>query len=274
MFTVAAMLFAILFIHGFRRRGYIVKLCVTGAVFVALCAPFVLALSRAHGDFTYGETGKLNYAWYVDPGVIQHWRHWQGGPPRNGSPLHPTRRIAINPSVFEFATPYEHVTYRPWYDPSYWNEGLHPYFSLSGQLRIWPVNMWAFAYRLFLDMAPLTLIVICVQLLAGQHLRLSLANVLRQWPLLVVPVFSILLYSLIHIEGRYCAGFIVLLFGGIMAGASIDPAWHRPFGYFVLASCLVSLFFPILTIAYSTSKTGGGIPEHDLIAAEELRTLG
>jgi len=274
MLTVAAMLLAVLFLHGFSRREYIVKLCISGIVFVALCAPFVLALSCAHGHFTYGDTGKLAYAWYVDPGVYKCWRHWQGGPPRNGYPLHPTRRIAVDPSVFEFATPFEHATYSPWFEPSYWNEGLRPYFSLSGQIRIWLVNMRVLKYMLFHDLAALMAIVIYAQFLAGQRLPLWFANLLRQWPLLIVPVFSILLYSLIHIEGRYCAGFIVLLIGGMMAGTSIDPAWKRPFRFCVLAGCLVSLCFPILTIEYATSKTGGGTPEQDVIAAEKLRTLG
>ena len=36
---------------------------------------------------------------------------------------HPTRKIYDDPTMYEFGTPFK-VTYPPWYDPSYWYEGV------------------------------------------------------------------------------------------------------------------------------------------------------
>ena len=55
------------------------------------------------------------------------WYHWQGGPPGNGAPVHPTRQVATNPDIFEFAAPIA-GTYPPWYDPTYWDEGARVAF--------------------------------------------------------------------------------------------------------------------------------------------------
>ena len=46
-------------------------------VFGLLSAPLIAAVSKATGHLTFGDTGRLNYAWYVN-GVA--FRLWEGGP--------------------------------------------------------------------------------------------------------------------------------------------------------------------------------------------------
>src|SRR6195256_447217 len=71
-----------------KRLGYL--LLVTSC-FLAVCAPWLVALSRAKGRLTFGDTGKLNYSSFVSPGgrVI----NWQGAPPGSGIPVHATRQL-------------------------------------------------------------------------------------------------------------------------------------------------------------------------------------
>lgn len=108
-----------------RRRGAIVA----GAVLLMLTAPYFLGLSYARGHLTIGDNGALNHAWLANPGSYQiPNRHWQGGPPGYGAPLHPSRLLWTRPPTFEFATPIG-GTYPPWTDPSYWYAGLTYHFD-------------------------------------------------------------------------------------------------------------------------------------------------
>ena len=63
-------------------------------VFLLVSAPFIAALSRAKGRLTFGDSGRLNYAFFIDR--VQHYGGWQGGPPGAGIPVHPTRKLKIS----------------------------------------------------------------------------------------------------------------------------------------------------------------------------------
>ncbi len=69
------------------RNGVIVSLL----VFLGISAPLVLMLSAQKGRPTFGDSGKLNYAWAVSPRTF--WRNWQGEPAGSGPPAHPTRQL-------------------------------------------------------------------------------------------------------------------------------------------------------------------------------------
>ena len=49
------------------------KLLLSGLVFLLLAAPLIVALSLRANRVTFGETGRLNYAWFVNG------RYWSGG---------------------------------------------------------------------------------------------------------------------------------------------------------------------------------------------------
>ncbi len=65
--------------------------------FAVVAAPLLIALSLPRGRFTFGDSGKLNYAAFVSPGgpVI----NWQGVPAASGTPKHPTRKLAVEPPI-------------------------------------------------------------------------------------------------------------------------------------------------------------------------------
>src|SRR5260370_2597521 len=69
---------AILFPIGFVTLGaaYVWKrshpgwgrgIAVAGLVFLCACAPLIASLSHQKGRFTFGDSGRLNYAWFVSP---------------------------------------------------------------------------------------------------------------------------------------------------------------------------------------------------------------
>ena len=114
-------------------------------VFLAVAAPLVLALSWQKGRPTFGDSGKLNYAWAVSPRTF--WRNWQGDSGKR-TPVHPTRQLAQHPPVFEFAGPIP-GTYPPWADPSYWNDGLRWHFRIRPQMEVLAANFASESRLLF-----------------------------------------------------------------------------------------------------------------------------
>ena len=121
------------------------KSIITGIVILTLTSgvciiPYVISLSFKQGYFTVGDSGKLNYIWYVNG--IKQFTHWQGECPTStidknncskiGKPIHPTRKIYAFPTVYEFDG--EGGTYPPWFNPVYWYAGAKPYVNLKGHL--------------------------------------------------------------------------------------------------------------------------------------------
>jgi len=83
---VALILLAMLFLRSrdwqARRNALI-----AGACFCAVAAPLVVRLSVEKHRFTFGDSGKLNYAWFV--AGIPPYSGWTGKPAENGTPIHP-----------------------------------------------------------------------------------------------------------------------------------------------------------------------------------------
>ncbi|HEY7161744.1 MAG TPA: hypothetical protein VH815_10820, partial [Acidobacteriota bacterium] len=124
--------FLIIIFFAIRKTQKALALTVAALLsFLFLSGPFIIALSKQKGRFTVGESGKLNYAWKVNK-VPQQYIHWRGTP-GFGKPEHPTRKIFDAPPVYEFATPVG-GTYPPWYDPTYWYDGIQAHFNLKQEI--------------------------------------------------------------------------------------------------------------------------------------------
>lgn len=93
------------------------------AAFLLVSSPFVIALSRARGHLTFGETGRIAYFNQVTPPLVS-------GPNKL---LHPLNRLFENPTLYEYSSPFT-STYPPWHDGSYWWEGAKFRFNLTSQL--------------------------------------------------------------------------------------------------------------------------------------------
>src|SRR6202453_2502545 len=98
-----------------EHRAVFSRLALALPVVALVTLPYIIALSSSVGHFTLGETGRLNYAWNVNP--LPHWFIWLGSPDvnavPNGQPLHPAF-VMEKPPFFTFPGPY-HDTYPPWF---------------------------------------------------------------------------------------------------------------------------------------------------------------
>ncbi len=262
---------------GHRLRGAGVMVL----AFLVVSGPFVLALSRQKGRLTFGDSGRLNYAWFVNG--VPH-RHWQGDAGKNGVPIHPTRRVLDSPPVYEFRTPIG-GTYPFWYDPSYWYEGVRPHFELFGQLAQIARNgrlYWAMfsniharslmhAGNVSLVASPLLLFGLLLCLALGSRPRgLSIRD---SWFLLIPSALALVLFSMVHVESRYIAAFAVIGYLAVLAPIRL-PAAAVP----LLRNAMVLLSFAACALVAVDLWRAHAIPDPsenaDSTLGQELQRMG
>ena len=190
----------------------------TALLFAVVASPLVIVLSRAKGRFTFGDSGKLAYAQMVDH--LTRFGQWQGEG-NLGAPKHPVRMLMADPSVYEFATPVG-GTYPPWYDASYWLEGVKPRLDIGGQLRVLADSArtyWACA------IGQVVFIVACVVLFSLNRKSYSFwRDFAATWPGWVAPLTGLGMFSLVLVETRYVASFLVIVGMSCLGGIRLLPS--------------------------------------------------
>ena len=205
MFPLAFVFLASAWLAGRR----LARVGLAAAAFALVAAPWVVALSSEKGRPTFGDAGKITYAWFVTA-AVPSW-HWQGGPPGNGEALHPTRKLLDSPPVFAYARPVG-GTYPVWYDASYWYEGLRTRFVPGRQIAVLG-RYGVDAVKLFLQIMPGILILLA---LSGPW-RVVRRSLTLQVPLLLPAVACLGMYALVLLHLRYVAPFLVVLPMGVLA---------------------------------------------------------
>jgi hypothetical protein len=178
--------------------------------FAAVVSPYIYELSREKGHFTTGDAAHLNYAWHVNGAPFLHW---QGEMAYLGKPEHPTRKIFSSPPIYEFGAP-GRGTYSPWYDPSYWNEGLRARFDLGDQLHALAKSSKQYLRAFWSQNALIACILVLVAL--RQDTRSLLHDFSGIWYLWLPAVAALGLYSLVWVEHRYIAQFFVLIWAAAL----------------------------------------------------------
>jgi len=267
MFPMAFVFIGVALILVGRSLKKRFKILVSLTVFLLLSLPYILLLSHANKRWTFSDAGRLNYAWYVNE--VKRWNHWQGEDGVYGAPMHPTRKIYDNPAMYEFGTPFK-VTYPPWYDPSYWYEGVKPRIDLRRQLSVIARN--TNALLLFMANSPgsalpsqLTyysidstektigslLALFCVILLANLG-RVSIFRGIAEHWFVVVPLGAVLgADAVLFLEGRDIAAYVVIAWMVLYRSiASPHSEESKKIFTAVLASAA------IITIATAAAGTG------------------
>lgn len=201
MFPVSLVFLAVAIVRVPRWKQ---SLCSVLA-FAVVAAPLLIALSLPRGRLTFGDSGRLNYSSFVSPGgqVI----NWQGIPAASGVPKHSTRKIALEPPIYEFNGPIP-GTYPPSYDPSYWNEGHRAMFNLRSQISVIVHHVPPVVELLAVAQPSLTagFLFLLLWNSTGFLRRLS-----RHWELLAISLSIVGLYMLVHFEPRFVGAFVVLI---------------------------------------------------------------
>jgi hypothetical protein len=166
----------------------------------------------------------------VGGGAAARSRHWQGEPGDLGTPRHPTRKIHEAPDAYEFGEPVA-GTYPPWYDPSYWYDGVAPRLSVGRQVSVFA--LFALYSCALLLRAPGVLL---AGLLALQRegRAVARARMSRDWPVVLPCVAGLSMYTLGYVDRRYVAGFLAVLALSILATVRL-PRRRAAIGYWCIA---------------------------------------
>ena len=245
-----------------------------GLVFLCASAPWIFLLSHQKGRFTFGDSGKINYAWYVSPRTFT--RNWHGEVPGSGTPVHPTRQLLRHPPLFEFDGPVI-GTYPPWTDPSYWNEGLQWHFKLKPQMEVIAGTVPSEARLLLRARPELVAGVIILALLSGQ---LWLAGVRELWPFMAMSVIGMGIYLPILENDRYLGGSVLVLFLTLIAAVRLRPDVQKGGGYVAFTVFLVMALgtadytVRVVMNHMAIPGTGPNSAWQEVVAAEQLQRMG
>jgi hypothetical protein len=198
---------------AYRQFGKaVMRLPLALVAFVIVAGPFIAALSHFQGRLTWGDSAKLNYAWYVDH-VPRY--HWQGEGHGVGAPLHPSKRLNDSPAVYEFEQPGQ-ATYAIWFDPAYWNAGVHPRPDFKANIQQVLTNADVYGDVFFRQQAAV--LVVCLLLfLLGARGGFALGDVLNYAVLLLPVAAALTMYALVHVETRMIGAYVVILWMAFFA---------------------------------------------------------
>ncbi|HKN68616.1 MAG TPA: hypothetical protein VJW73_20165, partial [Gemmatimonadaceae bacterium] len=181
-------------------------LVIAAGAWLLLTAPWVAAMTHSAGHFTIGETGRLNYLWFVN-----------GQQPPNGPDL-PTAALVASDQVMSgmAVMPEPRGTNPLWLDPAPWYRGLQVHFDVSRQLAVLKHGL---QYYLTL-FAPLILAG-AVLIAVSDFARLRLAW-RRSWPILLPCVAGLVAYALVYTLARYLVPFVTA--AALLVGVALEPA--------------------------------------------------
>jgi hypothetical protein len=235
----------------------------SAAAFVAVASLLIIPNSRETGGLTFGTAGKLTYAYTVN---LVPPANWQGESTATSRPLHPPRRLADEPPVFEY-TAHPKGTYPPWFDPTYWSAGLEPEVHAWNQGRRVLRSGETYVNLFFGGGVAATLLVALVWLCAG---GVSVMPELRPYlPLVIFSLAGLLIYVPINVETRFTGAFAALFWILPPALARIArPTSYEPWLDRAALACAACLVFSIaLQVEQSAVGNRRQRDHHPLIAA-------
>jgi hypothetical protein len=246
MFPLAFVFLACGFLAVSSDRRAWTRAALAVLVFFIIAAPFAISLSRAKGRMTFGDSGRISYAEYVNG--APKYVHWEGEPRGTGIPAHPQRRLLGEPPLYEFAAPIG-GSYPLWYDPSYWYEGIKPHFSLRGQLMALYRTMSSYL-RIFSVTGTLYAVFVALFFLVRKSGSWGRGWVEEKFVWIpLVAAFG--MYALVHVEPRFVGGFGLMLLMRLLAGVR----FAKPAGKEALSGLAsVIILAPALAIVFSTGK--------------------
>jgi hypothetical protein len=262
----ALFVLAAIVIQGFRSRSLLRPLAAI-LVFVVLVSPFVVIVSRALGHFTAGDSGRLNYAWFVNGPETKTWMSDSSGAP---VPFYPGAIALDSPRVFRLPS-IDGITYAPWYDAARFDKRSHPAVDLRGQLRQLAINLRYVREQLFGAGAALS---VPLLILVWYGPRASLRNFASTW-FCTLPAFAVIgMYLLVHLVPRFVLGFSLLLWGAAWASVSVPPGLQLLARRALLAGILVFAAYTMPGLLHYVVSQRTESTARDMTIAEAIPQYG
>jgi hypothetical protein len=235
---------------------------ITGAALLALtcfavvAGPYITALSLQKGRLDLGDSGNLNFAWFVSGVGRMHLQTDQ--PSRFGVAdihlKHPEDTLLQSPLVFSYKKlPYG--TYPDWFDPSFWNEQIKTH--INPHLQILAIFNGLRRLLRYLANHPEAVILLALLILLGARLNInwrpSSSNAFWLAPA-ALGLAVLCIYGLVCIEDRYISvGMLLLL---LLSFASLRLPRETSATTTRSASSAAILLLALLTLGTSARNVG------------------
>lgn len=220
-FVVAVLSIGVMFVFQLwlQRRGPVraaLHATLALVVFGAVAGPYVAALSHQKHRFDFGDSGALNYAWYVGGVEKMHLEPPPMSPTSSFGPatvhlIHPEQQLLASPGIYSYrAEPYG--TYPDWFDTTFFNERIIPHLDPPVLLHRDARNAVLVIRYLFNHPEAWLLLLLLIAL--GARLRFGSWRRDSFWlPMIVLGLAMWILYGLVNVEERYVtlAYLVVLL---------------------------------------------------------------
>lgn len=181
------------------------------AVFAAICSPFVLALSKSKGRFTFSDVGIMAY------------RHVMGADEDPRVP-DPSPKPSAAPGIQDYTRIIHLGTYPPWSDPSYGYRATAFRFNLRRQLNRTHIVLRYYFNLFVVQLGAPAAGFLALFLAAGPK---TFARRFVNQPLLWLPALAgLAFYASMRVDGRFLAGFVLALFAACTAALRVPAAEH------------------------------------------------
>ncbi|MDB4877159.1 MAG: hypothetical protein JWM41_3605 [Gemmatimonadetes bacterium] len=226
-----------------RRRG-LRELGIAVGVWLVFLLPWSVVMSKAAGRPTFGDAGRLTYAWYVNG---------QDTPSLGGVPPGTRRQNteAILPGV---GVPGDTTGSDPmWFDPARWNQSVAPHLSFDDQLKM--VKVFIVFY--VMNFSPLLFLILLVAVAPPGTRRVAWR---RGWVVYVPALAGLAAYAMVIVTARYVMPFVLAATLTVLATIPIAQRMRPTLLLLGLAIPIALEFFHPLTVpglALVTSVVGG-----------------
>jgi hypothetical protein len=200
--------------------GLLVLVC-----FSIVAGPYIAALSKQKGRFDFGDSGNLNYVWFVSGTEKMHLE------PDETSLFgvaevhlkHPEKQLLKDPPIFSYKQlPYG--TYPDWFDTSFFNERIKAH--MNPHLQIVVIGQCIVRIIRYICNHPEAWALLILLFLLGARLRLAFqpsSNAFWLAPFLL-GIATLCIYSMVNVEDRYLTASFFMVLLPVFAAARISPS--------------------------------------------------
>ncbi|MCU1248198.1 MAG: hypothetical protein JWQ49_1227 [Edaphobacter sp.] len=228
VFTFLCILALIAFRFVWQRQP--IARITAAALLVFLCfsivaGPYITALSHQKGRFDFGDSGNLNYVWFVAGTEKMHLQQNQTAVfgAADVHLKHPEKQLLDSPPIFSYKElPYG--TYPDWFDTSFFNERIKAH--VNPRLQIIVIAQCFMRILRYMCNHPEAYALLAVLLLLGARLYPAwrpTANAFWLVPFLL-GIATLSIYGIVNVEDRYLSAAFLVLLLPLFAAMRISPA--------------------------------------------------
>jgi len=196
--------------------------------FCIVAGPYIAALSKQKGRLDFGDSGNLNYVWFVAGTEKMHLQQDESNlfGAAEVHLLHPEKQLMKSPPIFSYKQlPYG--TYPDWFDTSFFNEHIKPH--MDPHLQIVVVGQCIMRILRYMSNHPESWVLLLLLVIVGARLRLDFrppANAFWLAPFLL-GMATLCIYGIVNVEDRYLSASFFLILLPVFAAARISPSSEK-----------------------------------------------